>query len=128
MGGRAEFSHNFQALSREVDSVDPWLNALEEGLRLVANPFLFFLPWTQHLPLRRNQVMKSHLAKLDELVFEILRKKRACAGSEAPDLLDLILKEEGKALSDRMLHNNVFLFFLAGHETSASTLSFALHL
>lgn len=129
--GRAAFSHDFKALSREIDKVDPWLNALEEGLRLVANPFLFFLPWTQHLPIRRNRIMNSHLAKLDELVFQILQEKRQKRyANSSPDLLDLILREqeEGQKITDRALHNNVFLFFLAGHETSASTLSFALYL
>merc|ERR1719422_1051856 len=34
----------------------------------------------------------------------------------------------GAALSDWELHNNIFVFFFAGHETSSTSLSMALYL
>ena len=47
---------------------------------------------------------------------------------QSMDLLDLMIRAtfEEKSLSDEELRQNVFLFFLAGHETTSGTLTFVL--
>lgn len=61
-----------------------------------------------------------------------VRQSTACAGDpEAPDLLTLLLNardDEGRPMSERQLRDELITVFLAGHETTAIVLSFALWL
>jgi cytochrome P450 len=68
-------------------------------------------------------------------VSSLVTRRRALieAGGEAPDdLLSALLlardEEDGAALSDREVAANILTFILAGHETTARTLGWALHL
>ncbi|CAN5323322.1 cytochrome P450 [soil metagenome] len=61
------------------------------------------------------------------------RRARIEAGEDAPDdLLTALLsardEEDGATLSDREVAANILTFILAGHETTARTLGWALHL
>jgi cytochrome P450 len=69
-------------------------------------------------------------AELDrELVAEIARRRRATDLAERTDILSLLLQardEDGAALSDRDLRDELVTLLVAGHETTAATLSWAL--
>ncbi|WP_332678211.1 cytochrome P450 [Brevundimonas sp.] len=71
----------------------------------------------------------------EERVSRLVTRRRALieSGTEAPDdLLSALLlardEEDGAALSDREVAANILTFILAGHETTARTLGWALHL
>lgn len=112
--------------------------AYTRALGLAANPILFIFPVFQWVPTAGNRLLHRYLRAIDDMVAKILADKRAERSAtevdSAKDLLDMILASVEdrelvtKKLSDQELHNNVFLFFLAGHETSSTTLTMALYL
>jgi len=127
--GLGAFGHDFGALEGRSNDAR---TALVDGLRMAANPLLFVFPSLFKLPTKSNDRLRGHLSKLDALVENILAQKRNKSSREpdAPaDLLDLILagNASGSGLTDHELHDNIFTFFLAGHETSSVTLSMAMY-
>jgi cytochrome P450 len=68
-------------------------------------------------------------AAVDELVYAQIRARRAAAGSdEHEDVLTLLLgarDEDGRALDDEALRDELMTLLLAGHETTATGLAWA---
>src|SRR2546427_93844 len=71
------------------------------------------------------------LAKqIDEIVYRIIEERRA-RGRDEGDLLSMLLQaqdEDGSQMTDQQLRDEVMTLFLAGHETTALTLSWAWYL
>ena len=71
------------------------------------------------------------LAKqIDEIVFRIITERRA-SGRDEGDLLSMLLQaqdEDGSQMTDKQLRDEVMTLFLAGHETTALTLSWSFYL
>jgi len=84
------------------------------------------------MPTPGNLRLRRSLRELDALVYDIIRLFRA-GQSEAADrtLLDAYVNardpESGEAMSDRQLRDEVVTLYLAGHETTASLLTWALY-
>lgn len=77
--------------------------------------------------MRPDPKMAEMKAKADAAVAE----RRAAPRDGAPDLLDLLLRAEGAgedALSGVDIRDNLLAFIVAGHETTALTLAWALYL
>ena len=88
----------------------------------------FFVP--EWVPTPGNRRYRRALASLDREVDRIIRERRA-GGGGGDDLLAMLLEardEDGRPMSDRQLRDEVMGLFLAGHETTAHTLGFALYL
>ena len=90
------------------------------------------LSWRRLLPafLLRESIERIDDARdeLDEILYAIIRERRA-QGSEGDDLLGRLLEatdEEGAQMTDQQLRDEVATLFLAGHETTALALSYAL--
>ena len=82
------------------------------------------LPTTTHR--RFNQDAKE----IDNIVYRIIAERRQSGGDEG-DLLSMLLQahdEDGSQMSDKQLRDEVMTLFLAGHETTALTLSWAWYL
>ncbi len=80
-------------------------------------------PWGRFVRLR---------ARIDELLYQEIAERRAelagASESEREDVLSRLLcvtDEEGEPLSDRELRDQLITMLLAGHETTASSLSWA---
>jgi cytochrome P450 len=76
-------------------------------------------PWGKYVRLR---------ARIDELLFEEIRRRRAAGVNGQDDVLSLLLEardENGHALSDVELRDELITMLLAGHETTASSLAWA---
>jgi cytochrome P450 len=71
------------------------------------------------------------LAKqMDGIVYRIIDERRA-SGRDEGDLLSILLQaqdEDGSQMTDQQLRDEVITLFLAGHETTALTLSWAWYL
>lgn len=86
------------------------------------------------LPTPRRRAFARAIATLDAAVEAIVRERRArvAAGGDAgSDLLGAFVSardEDGSAMSDRQLRDEVLTMMAAGHETTANALSFTLHL
>jgi cytochrome P450 len=70
-------------------------------------------------------VMRLTLSYLDRLIYDAIDHRRSM-GTEGDDVLALLLAardEDGNALSDRELRDELLTLVLAGHETTANSLA-----
>ena len=121
VSGRCLFGADLGARAGQMESAFPVL--LDELFRRAGQAWSFPL-W---LPTARHRAFRAALAEVDAIVAELIRQRRGEAG-ERPDLLSLLLAardENGAPLSDQELRDHTITFLLAGHETTASTLTWA---
>ena len=82
------------------------------------------------IPIPANIRYRRHVALLDRLIARVLTERRARPGDRG-DLLSMLLAardDEGRPMSDKQLRDELLTLFLAGHETTAITLSWTLSL
>lgn len=79
-----------------------------------------------------RQRFQETLRQLDEIVFAIIDQRRQHPNESQQDLLDMLLlaryEETGDAMSDQQVRDEVMSLFIAGHETTANTLSWLWYL
>lgn len=113
----------------------PAPNTPEAGLRrtikrLVAASTRPDAQLTEMIHIGRDEAigpLKLGLAILDKPTYAVIAARRAAADlDERRDILSLLLRartEEGEALSDKELRDELLTLVLAGHETTANSLS-----
>jgi cytochrome P450 len=77
------------------------------------------------LPTARNLEAKRAVRNLTQIIDRIIEQRRA-SGDDAGDLLSLLIHaqdEDGSRMTTQQLRDEALTLFLAGHETTASTLS-----
>jgi cytochrome P450 len=77
------------------------------------------------LPTLRNIRAALATRRLNKIIYRIIGQRRA-EGRNAGDLLSMLLHaqdEDGSRMTDRQLRDEVITLFLAGHETTALSLS-----
>jgi cytochrome P450 len=83
------------------------------------------------IPTPRNLKFRRARAELDRVVYNIIASRRR-QQSPRGDLLDMLLaaREEGsrEGMTDRQLRDEVMTLLLAGHETTATALTWTWHL
>ena len=83
------------------------------------------------VPTPRNRRFRAALRAVDRAVYSIITERRRGDGDEE-DLLALLMgtrdEETGEVMNDRQLRDEVITLFLAGHETTANALAWALYL
>jgi cytochrome P450 len=81
----------------------------------------------ERLPIGPMPRLRRALAALDKLIFGMIRERRA-SGVLGDDLLGMLLEAEDDAgsMSDRQVRDEALTILLAGHETTANALTFAL--
>jgi cytochrome P450 len=103
------------------------LNALmrhTSGGRMILPPVL------RHLPVPALMRVKRAVRELEEIVNRIIRQRRASA-TDTGDLLSMLIAardEDGSGMTDRQLRDEIITFLLAGHETTAVSLSWTWYL
>ena len=109
---------------------DATLAALHVVVKKARSP----LPVPVAVPTPTNVVLRRAVRKLDDAVEAMLvdRARRPLAPGEPPrDMLDLLLTahdDDGTRLSRAQVRDQVVTFVVAGHETVASSLTWAWHL
>jgi cytochrome P450 len=86
-----------------------------------------FVP--RSLPTPGNLRALAALKRLDAIVYRIIDERRRTG--DTGDLLSMLMvatSEDGARMTDRQLRDEAITLLLAGHETTALTLTFALHL
>jgi len=99
----------------------------------IFNPTFLIFPWLSKLPLPYNRKLNENCNQFDSYCWEVMgqtkknleeKKKRAeqgeVVGKESLSIIELMY--ENKVPED-VIRDNVALFFLAGHETTSSSLS-----
>jgi cytochrome P450 len=117
------------------ESAAPLREALTELVNQFQHPLgLFLMSPSVHkikLPFATPwDKLHALLEKTDALLFEHVRARRGLKGAERPrDLLDMLLDardEDGAPMSDKELRDQLMTLLLAGHETTATSLSWAM--
>lgn len=113
-------------VSSEAANVSEALKVVSEQLYNAANLAMVF---PEKLPLPSAFSLRRAVRRLDEIIYPIIRKRRAAANG-SPDLLGMLLaaQENGNRMTDRQLRDEVMTLFLAGHETTALALSWTFFL
>jgi cytochrome P450 len=87
----------------------------------------FFVP--RGIPVPGQRKYQRAIKRLDEVVFRLIEERRR-SKTEHQDLLGLLLsardEETGEGMSDSQLRDEIFTIFLAGYESTATAVSWAL--
>jgi unspecific monooxygenase len=126
---RAGFSHSFGAMSDP--NGNPFVETMVRELTY-ANRRTDVLPWFERI--FRKAEYRRHLADLthaQDAVDGLIEDRRAQPGGDTRDILDRMLNDvdpdSGESLDATNIRNQILTFLVAGSETSANTISFALH-
>jgi cytochrome P450 len=102
---------------------------IDSGMALFGPLTFFFARLMERLPLPPARRFVVARERLDARVYRMLRERRA-SGVDQGDLLSMLLlaqdaEGDGQGLTDRQIRDEVVTVFLAGHETTASTLTWS---
>ncbi|GAA3116020.1 bifunctional cytochrome P450/NADPH--P450 reductase [Streptosporangium carneum] len=88
-------------------------------------------PLVTKLKRKQEEAYRADILVMQDLVDDVIRRRRASGGNDTRDLLGLMLEaadpRSGERLSDENIRNQVLTFLIAGHETTSGLLSFALY-
>ena len=77
----------------------------------------------------KRQASQEALRRIDKVVYDLIKERRLLAASKRPtDLLSMLIEsrsETGEELSDSEIRDEVITMFVAGHETTATVLTWA---
>jgi cytochrome P450 len=120
----AGFSFDLASLQNPEAEYVSVYNRVFKGL---FHPILFFFPWVGRLPIPFSRRLRNDLEKFNGILYTIIesrRKKTQEAGEGGAetgrddnpvDLLDLMIRSS-EDLSNKELHDNLAIFFIAGHD------------
>lgn len=117
----------FNVEAEETAEISSALNLIMSntaGVRVLLPPIARYLPTPRMISFRRA------VARMDHTVYSIIKQHRA-NNSDSGDLLSMLMAvrdEDGSRMSDKQLRDEVLTFLIAGHETTALTLTWTLHL
>ena len=121
--GKTLFDADVTRDAREVgETLDMLLKIASNFGRTVLVPL-----W---VPTPRNLRAKAGVRRIEKIIYRIIAERRASGrdgvGIDRGDLLSTLLEvqdEDGTRMNDRQLRDETITLFLAGHETTASTVS-----
>jgi cytochrome P450 len=112
----------------EADTVGSALQFLQANFIARFNRLMPLPVW---VPTPNNLRLKRAVRQLDEILYGFIRQRRQ-SGVDRGDLLSLLLhardEDDGSRMTDQQLRDEAMTLFLAGHETTALTLSWAWYL
>ncbi|MCI5057668.1 MAG: cytochrome P450 [Flavobacteriales bacterium] len=117
--------------THESSHADTVKEALEKTLfgtqRRIESP----IKWPFWVPNQINRTIQSGKKDLDQIIYGIISAKRKGQNRHG-DLLDMLMDAEdvdtGERMNDQQLRDEILTIFLAGHETTAIVLSWALYI
>lgn len=82
------------------------------------------------LPTPRNSAVKHVNDTFDTLIYQMIQQRRQAGDPERKDLLTLLMQasdEDGNLMPDDFVRDNILTLYLAGHETTANTLTWVFY-
>lgn len=115
------FGENIDPAARGIyEAVD----AFEEPYKPSKQPITLFAPDWAPIPfLRRAKRAENHIDEQIHDIIEQRRRNRADGSSERDDLLAMML-DSGTGMEDQQIRDEMMTFLLAGHQTTALTLTY----
>jgi cytochrome P450 len=119
----------------EFNAIDGGLTHLVESynflIHAIANIRNVLFPIFDQLPTEHNRIAQFHLKRFDEVIYKLIDEARQRSDQEdrTHTLLDMMIDAEthNNTFDNRILRDNCVVFFVAGHETTASALGFGLY-
>lgn len=112
-------------VSIDEKRLDDWLEPMDRLLRIAASEqFSARYLIRQTGALRHWPTFRRALARCDELVRDEIARRRS-TGESSNDLLSMLLSAPGEPLSDDEIRDQLFTMLIAGHETTATSISWA---
>lgn len=114
-------------ITSEIQRVSKALNTVQE---LSSGGRMLLPPIFRLLPTRDNLRYRNATRELDNVVNGLIRCRRL-DGQDGHDLLSVLLQvkdDEGRTMPDEQLRDEVMTLLLAGHETTAVSLSWTWYL
>jgi cytochrome P450 len=116
-----------------VDFTDREGPAMTRALTDIADTFrrrfYSLLRWPDFVPTPANLRLRRAVRRLDDILFGLIEQRKH--EGERADLLSILLRARGEGnerMTDRQLRDEAMTLFLAGHDTTALTLSWGLYL
>jgi cytochrome P450 len=112
----------------EADEVGAAVTTAAHEIQSKINSLSFLVPYS--VPTPGHLRLRGAVRRLDAIVYRIIAHRRA-AGEDRGDLLSMLLHaqdDDGARMTDQQLRDEVMTLFIAGHETTALALTWALHL
>ncbi|MCK9907002.1 cytochrome P450, partial [Frankia sp. Cpl3] len=84
------------------------------------------------VPTRRNRQFQESAETLNKVIYSIIEERRKSDVTDRADLLSMLLaardEDDGTGMTDEQVRDEVMTIFLAGHETTANTMSWIWYL
>ncbi|KAL9646458.1 hypothetical protein ABK040_006455 [Willaertia magna] len=140
MLGLCIFGHDFNSLNNSKE--DPYIESYHYVMNRIGDIKRLVFGWYNRLPIKENYEMEYHINNLNKMTFDLIEKSKEKikkwnennyrSNEEDFSLLDRMVEttlnssEEDK-LALEEIRDNVILFFVAGHETTATMLGSAMY-
>ena len=125
IAGKTMFNADLEKEASEVGEAVTIAN--RHAIEQISALFPFPMPW----PTARTRQIQKAVARLDQTVYGMIAARRA-SGEDPGDVLSMLLAAEeegsGTKMTDTEVRDETMTLFLAGHETTANALAWALHL
>jgi cytochrome P450 len=111
--------------ARDATDVSRAINVALEGFDRRVKSLLFLVPDTVPLPGHLEYLRQAR--RLDEIVYRLIERARD-DGATGDSILSMLLRcrvGDGRRLTDRQIRDQMVSLIIAGHETTALTLSWA---
>lgn len=113
-----------------VGDADEVGDALTTAMEVAMGQLGSLLPVPPMIPTPKNLRYRRAVTRLDDVVYRIIRERRA-EGRDHGDVLSILTgakDEDGTPMTDRQVRDEAMTLFLAGHETTANALSWTFYL
>ena len=112
----------------EADEIGAAMTTMINAFNLLLLPFSELL---EKLPLPYAKRFSAAKATIDNVIYKIIRERRA-TGEDKGDLLSMLLlaqdEDDGGRMTDEQVRDECLTIFLAGHETTANALTWTWYL
>jgi cytochrome P450 len=106
-------------------------DALTIAMRQMMDAMVRVIPTPPSVPTPGNLRLRRAVQRLDEIVYGMIRERRA-SGVDRGDMLGMLLAtrdaDDGTGLGDREVRDQAMTILLAGHETTANALAWTFYL
>eukprot|EP01125_Pyxidicula_operculata_P022982 TRINITY_DN9731_c0_g1_i2.p1 TRINITY_DN9731_c0_g1~~TRINITY_DN9731_c0_g1_i2.p1 ORF type:complete len:482 (-),score=53.04 TRINITY_DN9731_c0_g1_i2:7-1452(-) len=127
--GQAVFHHDFGLLKGQGDE---YYEAYSTIMKTMFEDRRYMIaPWLEHLPLPTSKKFKKSIEIMAKLFRRLIDERQQAPVSKDIDILDHFIQarrlDTSGGLTDTELMSNMFILFLAGHDTTASSISWAFY-